>query len=65
MVRIKTESIGDIRRTPIGDCEIQDLNLIDHGNGSYFTRYLLKDLLGKLADDMHRNVQRDYDNVNL
>lgn len=65
MVRIKTEQIGDIRRTPIGDCEILDLNLIDHGNGSYFTRYLLKDLLAKLAEDMHKNVSRDYDNVVL
>ena len=63
MVKIKIENAGDTRRTPIGDCEIQDYNFLQHRSERYFTQYLYKDLLKKLVEDMHRNVARDYDNV--
>lgn len=65
MVRVKIENIGDTRRTPIGDGEIQDVQLIQHSSGRFFTQYLIKDLLELLVKDMHRNVSRDYDNVVL
>ena len=32
-------------------------------SGKFFVQYLYEDLLQKLADDMHRNVRADYDNV--
>lgn len=65
MVRIKIESKGDCSRTRIGDCKILDAQLKTYRSGRFFIQYLYEDLLQKLADDMHKNVRSDYDNVVL
>lgn len=64
-MKIKIESVGDIRRTKIGDAEILDTQLVQHKSGKLFVRYLCKDLLDVLVADMHRNVNQKYDNVLL
>lgn len=63
MARLKIEGSGEIRRTRIGDCEILDAQLQMYRSGKFFIQYLCKDLLQILAEDMHRNVKADYDNV--
>ena len=63
MARIKIEGVGEIRRTRIGDCKVQDAHLNIYRSGKFFVQYLMEDLLLKLAEDMHRNIRSDYDNV--
>lgn len=63
MARIRIEGVGETRRTRIGDCEVMDAQLKMYRSGKFFIQYLYKDLLQKLAEDMHRNVRADYDNV--
>lgn len=60
---IKVSNPGEIRRTEIGDCEVLAHEIIRYPNGKIFIRYLYKDLLDKLAEDMHKNIARGYDNV--
>lgn len=63
MARIKIEGIGEIRRTRIGDCKVLDAQPKFYRSGKFFIQYLYEDLLQKLAEDMHKNVAADYDNV--
>ena len=63
MARIKIEGVGEDRRTRIGDCKVIDAQLKMYRSGKFFVQYLYEDLLQKLAEDMHRNVKADYDNV--
>lgn len=63
MARIKIDSSGSKKKTRIGECEILDTQLQIYPSGKFFIQYLYKDLLEKLAEDMHRNVRADYDNV--
>lgn len=63
MARIAIEGAGQIKRTRIGDCEVLDTHMNTYRSGKFFIQYLYKDLLQKLADDMHKNVKADYDNV--
>ena len=63
MSRIKLDGVGEIRRTRIGDCEVQDLQLKMYRSGKFFIQYLYKDLLQLLAKDMHENVKAHYDNI--
>ena len=63
MSRIKLDGVGEIRRTRIGDCEVQDLQLKMYRSGKFFIQYLYKDLLSLLAEDMHENVAAHYDNI--
>ena len=63
MARIFIEGVGETRRTRIGDCEVIDANFKAYKSGKFFVQYLYKDLLQKLAQDMHHNVNADYDNV--
>ena len=63
MTRIKLDEIGQIRKTRIGNCEVLDMQIKFYKSGKYFVQYLYKDLLEKLAEDMHKNVKADYDNV--
>lgn len=63
MARIKIDSSGSLKKTRIGECEILDTQLQIYPSGKFFIQYLYKDLLEKLAEDMHRNVRADYDNV--
>ena len=63
MARIKIDSSGSVKKTRIGECEVLDTQLQMYPSGKFFIQYLYKDLLEKLAEDMHRNVRSDYDNV--
>ena len=54
---------GETRKTPIGEIEVGDFQIVKHGNGKIFIRYLMPDLLDVLADDMRKNIRDDYDNV--
>lgn len=63
MARIRIEGIGEERRTRIGDCKVIDTHMMIYKSGKFFIQYLFEDLLQKLADDMHKNVRADYDNV--
>ena len=63
MARIRIEGVGEKRRTRIGDCEVLDAQLKMYKSGKFFIQYLYKDLLSLLAEDMHKNVKADYDNV--
>lgn len=62
-MRIETGEIGGIRSTPIGDARIADMQFMRWPSGKLFVRYLLDDLIGVLAADMHRNTAAGYDNV--
>lgn len=64
-MKIKIEEIGTRKLTPIGYCEIEDYNVVQHRNGKIFIQYLYKDLLAKLCNDMHENVRNNFDNVIL
>lgn len=63
MARIKLEGKGDLKMTPIGKLEVLSADLAFHKSGKMFRKYLYKDMLQKLADDMHKNVADSYDNV--
>ena len=63
MARIRIEGVGEDRKTRIGDCEVVDAQLKMYKSGKFFVQYLYKDLLQKLAEDMHKNVRSDYDSV--
>ena len=63
MARIRIEGVGEKRRTRIGDCEVLDAQLRMYKSGKFFIQYLYRDLLDVLAEDMHKNVKADYDNV--
>ena len=62
-MRIRVDDIGEIRKTVIGDLEIEDYIIVHHASGKPFIRYLLKDLLGAIIRDMKRNIAEDYDNL--
>lgn len=64
-MRIKIENEGDIRQTRIGDAEVMDAQFVPHKSGKFFIRYLYKDFLDLLIEDMRRNVAQKYDNVIL
>lgn len=64
-MKIKIASEGETRLTKIGEAEILDTKFIQHKSGKIFIRYLYKDLLDLLVDDMHKNVIAKYDNVVL
>ena len=59
---VRTEEIGDKRKTLLGDLIIKDMSLIMNPGGP-FIRYLLEDMLGALVNQMRQNVAEDYDNV--
>lgn len=63
MARIRIEGTGETRKTRIGNCEVLDAQLKTYKSGKFFIQYLYKDLLKLLAEDMHKNVRADYDNV--
>lgn len=63
MTRIKLDELGQVRRTRIGDCKVQDMQIKFYRSGKYFVQYLYEDLLQKLAEDMHDNVRASYDNI--
>lgn len=63
MTRIKLDEIGQVRKTRIGNCEVQDMSIKFYNSGKYFVQYLYKDLLQLLAKDMHDNVAAHYDNI--
>lgn len=63
MARVRIPGAGEINRTRIGDCEVKSAQLVVHPSKKVFMQYLYKDFLQKLADDMHKNVKNDYDNV--
>lgn len=54
---------GETWKTPIGELQVLDYKVYSHASGKIFIRYLLEDLLDKLAEDMRKNVREDYDNV--
>ena len=62
-MRIQIAGAGEKWKTPIGVCEIEDMELMKWSSGKVFIRYLLKDLLQELAIDMHRNIKDNYDNL--
>ena len=63
MTRIKLDEYGQVKRTRIGDCKVQDMQIKFYRSGKYFVQYLYEDLLQKLAEDMHDNVRASYDNI--
>lgn len=64
MARIILNGKGDIQQTKIGDCELLDEKLVIYPkSGKFFIQRLYKDLLEKLAEDMHKNVADHYDNI--
>lgn len=63
MARIRIEGTGETRKTRIGECKVLDAQLKTYKSGKFFIQYLYEDLLELLAQDMHRNVKADYDNV--
>lgn len=60
---VRTEDIGEIRRTPIGDLEILDANIITYPSGKMFVQYLYKNLMEKMVEDMHKNEAEGFDNM--
>ena len=64
MVKIKLNGKGEIQQTRIGDCEVLDEKLLIYPkSGKFFIQRLYKDLLQKLAADMHNNVADNFDNI--
>ena len=61
-MRIEVADRGEKRKTPIGDQEVMDYEMVPHRSGRFFVRYLLKDLNQKIAEDMKKNIASDYDN---
>ena len=62
-MKIVIDDIGDTRHTLIGDMKVIDTNIVRHGNGKIFIRYLYENLLDKLAEDMRKNIADHYDNI--
>lgn len=60
---IRTEGAGDVRQTPIGDLTIKDTKIKTYPSGRFFVQYLYDGLLEKMAEDMHKNLARGYDNM--
>lgn len=63
MMRIQLAEIGSTMGTGIGQGTIEDVGIIRYPSGKIFIRYLIKELLELLAEDMRRNVDSHYDNV--
>ena len=63
MARVRIPGSGEMNRTRIGMCEVKSAQLVVHPSKKVFMQYLYKDFLQKIAEDMHKNVQNDYDNV--
>lgn len=61
-MRVTVAGRGEMWKTPIGEIEVDDYKLVTHKSGKFFARYLLKDLLQEVAEDMHKNIREDYDN---
>lgn len=59
---IRSDGVGDIKRTQMGDMVVEDTDLKMNPGGP-FIRYLLQGLLDKLIAEMHQNITRDYDNI--
>lgn len=62
-MRMQVAGPGETWKTPIGELPVLDYKVYSHNSGKIFIRYLLEDLLDKLAEDMRKNVRDDYDNV--
>lgn len=60
---IKTEDIGEMRQTPIGELMIKDANILTYPSGKFYVQYLYDGLLEKMAEDMRHNLTRGYDNM--
>ena len=63
MAKIKVPDPGEVRRTRIGECVVKSAELIIYPRSRPFIRYLYEDFLQKLAQDMHENEKKDYDNI--
>lgn len=61
---IRSGNGEDTNRTRIGDAKVLAANFVPHYPRP-FIQYLYDDLLGLMAEDMHRNVDQKYDNVVL
>ena len=62
MAVVKIEAAGDQRRTRVGVCTVRAAQLVPHQSRP-FIQYLYDDLLERLAEDMHRTVENNFDNV--
>lgn len=63
-MRINVAGPGDEKSTQIGSCIIKDIALMKwRKSGKIFVRYLLDDLLDRLAEDMVSNIRNGWDNV--
>lgn len=60
---IRTEGIGEVKQTPIGDLTIKDTKIKTYPSGRFFVQYLYDGLLEKMAEDMRKNLARGYDNM--
>lgn len=60
---IRTESVGEVRQTPIGRLKVKDTNIKTYPNGKFFVQYLYEGLMEKLAEDMRHNITNGYDNM--
>lgn len=56
---------GEIVDTPMGKMELEDTAVKIWSRTNFFVRFLYKDLLGKLAEDMRQNIRNEYDNFIL
>ena len=63
MAIIKVYDQGETKRMEMGAAEVLDHHIIRYPSGKIFVRYLYKDLLEILAEDMRMNLKRGYDNV--
>lgn len=53
---------GETKGTPMGNLEIEDYSVKRWPSGKIYVRYLYKDLLDRLAEDMKANINDSYDN---
>ena len=60
---VKGTEIGEYRPTPLGSLQVMDSHVKVYSSGKIFIQYLYDDLLGRLAEHMHSNVDDDFDNV--
>lgn len=61
-MRMHISGIGDTQATGIGEGEVLDYEICRWASGKVYIRYLIKDLIGLLAKDMHQNIRNGYDN---